>query len=128
MTCVASTKSKNPKKHLSSESSGGGFVVSQDTTKMRLARSRLDSAGLSFATNADKSKEPDRRLLRGLRDRDGEREGGGEWTGVAGAASFITRRVFFASVPLSVFAWRKSSNALGLVSAISSVRLYWQSA
>ena len=68
--------------------------MSQETTKMRLARSRLDSAGLSFATNADKSKEPDRRRLRGLRDRDGERDWGGEWTGVTGAASFITRSVF----------------------------------
>ena len=64
---------------------------------MRLARSRLDSAGLSFATNADRSKEPDRRLRLGLRDRDGEGECGGELTGVAGAASFITRRVFLAS-------------------------------
>ena len=57
---------------------------------MRLARSRLDSAGLSFATNADRSKEPDRRLRLGLRDLD-DRECGGEFTGVAGAASFITR-------------------------------------
>ena len=64
---------------------------------MRLARSRLDSAGLSFVTNADRSKEPDRRRRLGLRDRDGEREWGGELIGVAGAASFITRSVFLAS-------------------------------
>ena len=37
-----------------------------------------------------RSKEPDRRLRLGLRDLD-DRECGGEFTGVAGAASFITR-------------------------------------
>ena len=57
---------------------------------MRLARSLRDSAGLSLATNADRSKEPDRRLRLGLRDLD-DRECGGEFTGAAGAASFITR-------------------------------------
>ena len=64
---------------------------------MRLARSLLDSAGLSLATKADKSKEPDRRLRLGLRDLDGDRDTGGELIGVTGAASFITRSVFVAS-------------------------------